>query len=274
MTFRNMDGKCTLKVYGGLGNQLFQIATAMSYCTEHNKELELVGCDGNRMTYYWDTLLKHFAPLVRPCLPLKCPIYHEIGFSYKPIGSMESDFILDGYFQSSKHFKGSKLLGELLTWPADIKERLLTKYGSSIFDPNVVIVHARRGDYLASEWNKLVHGPLPASYYQLGIETIKNGIEGKPLFVLISDDNSFWSSSELEFLKDENTLIFDENDIDTLYLMTQSLNFIIANSTFSWWGAYLASALNVIAPSKWFGPRGPQDWQDIYETSWTIIPVS
>ncbi len=161
-----------------------------------------------------------------------------------------------------------------MSWPADIKERLIAKYGPSIFDPNVVIVHARRGDYLASEWNKLVHGPLPGSYYQLGIETIKTEVTGKPLFVLISDDNSFWSSSELDFLKDEDTLIFDENDIDTLYLMTQSRNFIIANSTFSWWGAYLSPALNVIAPSRWFGPRGPQDWQDIYETSWTIIPIS
>lgn len=268
------SGKCTLKVYGGLGNQLFQIATALTYCAEYNKELELFPCDTNRMTYYWGTLLKHFASFVRHSLPSNCPIYHEIGFSYRSIEPAESDLILNGYFQSSKYFNGSKQLGELLSWPENIKERLIAKYGTRIFDPNVVIVHARRGDYLANESNILIHGPLPVTYYQLAIEIIKNQLGTKPLFVLISDDNSFWSTAGLEFIKQENTLVFDENEVDTLYLMTKSKNFIIANSTFSWWGAYLSEAINVIAPSRWFGPRGPQDWQDIYEDSWTIIPVA
>ncbi len=265
------SGKCILKVYGGLGNQLFQIATAIAYCAEHNKELELVPCDTNRRTYYWHSLLYHFAQLVRHSLPSHCPIWHEIGFSYKPIGAVESDLILDGYFQSSKYFNGSKQLGALLSWPSKIHEHLALKYGTRIFDPNVVIVHARRGDYLTHE---LIHAPLPVTYYQLGTEIIKNQLGEKPLFVLISDDNSYWSTPGLEFLRNENTLIFDEDEVNTLYIMTKSKNFIIANSTFSWWGAYLAQANYVIAPSRWFGPFGPQDWQDIYEDSWTIIPVA
>ncbi len=265
------SGKCTLKVFGGLGNQLFQIATALTYCAEHNKELELFPCDVTRKTYYWDTLLKYFAPLVRHCLPSQCPTLGQIGFSYKPIEPMRFDLILDGYFQSSKYFNGSKQLSTLLSWPVDIKECLIAKYGTRIFDSNVVIVHARRGDYLVHEH---IHAPLPVTYYQLGTEIIKNQLGEKPLFVLISDDKSYWSTAGLEFLKQENTLVFDENEVNTLYLMTKSKNFIIANSTFSWWGAYLSKATKVIAPSRWFGPFGPQDWQDIYEDFWTIIPVA
>ena len=62
---------------------------------------------------------------------------------------------------------------------------------------------------------------------------------------------------------------FDESDIDTLFLMTQSSNFVIANSAFSWWGAVLADAKHVIAPSVWEDEGGVR--KDILEPSWICI---
>lgn len=260
-----VDNKCIVKVYGGLGNQLFQIATALAYCQKTNKSLELFPCDGNRRTYYWNSLLARFADSVINEIPNSFPIYKELGFSFKEIPYFDGNIILDGYFQSSKYFKQScSILKDSIVWPPLIPQ----------INENVVIIHARRTDYLASEWNKLVHGPLPPSYYKLGVEIIKKQIDGPIEFILISDDNSFWSNPDFDFLKNEKVTIFNGTDIETLALMKSCKNFIIANSTFSWWGAYLADAQNVIAPSRWFGPRGPQDWQDIYEDSWTIIPIS
>ncbi len=254
--------KCIVKIYGGLGNQLFQIATGLAYCQETGKELVLFPCDTNRRTYYWDSLLSNFADKITHYLP-NIPIYKEIGFSYRKIPHYDGDIILDGYFQSSKYFSNDKLLNNQITWPHNKIE----------INDKTVIVHARRGDYLANEWNILIHGPLPPSYYKLAIELMKKQIPDAQ-FILISDDNTFWSGPDFDFLRQEKTKIFDGSDIDTLTLMKNCHNFIIANSTFSWWGTYLANAINVIAPSQWFGPRGPQDWQDIYEDSWTIIPIS
>jgi len=255
-----MSDKCILKVYGGLGNQLFQIAAAMAYCEETGKELQLVPCDGNRRTYYWNSLLSGFADKIIHETPASTPIYKEVGFSYTSIPHLNGNIVLDGYFQSSKYF-GHKHR-DFINWPLS---------PSTInVGPKTVIVHARRGDYLANEWNKLVHGPLPESYYKLAFDIMLKQLGDDAEFILISDDNSYWS---FDFLKDLKTTIFNGNDIETLALMKQCNNFIIANSTFSWWGAYLAKATNVIAPNRWFGIRGPQDWHDIYEPSWIQIPV-
>ena len=153
----------------------------------------------------------------------------------------------------------------MLIFPDTIGQYISEKYGK--FDDNYVIVHARRGDYVA---NKLIHNPLPDSYYESAkkhIEDVK-GLKS-PLYILISDDQTYWTQSHV--FKESRVLIFNESEITTLWLIMQSKHIIMANSTFSWWGAYLSSAANIIVPKDWFGIHGPQDWQDIYEDSWTKI---
>jgi hypothetical protein len=257
------NGKCIVRVYGGLGNQLFQIAAGLSYCKEFGKELVLTPCDINRRTYYWDSLLNSFATKVQEYVSYSIPIYKEIGLTYRKVPYFDNDIIIDGYFQSSKYFKDT--FYDFINWPKDLKLPEVNE--------NTVIVHARRGDYVTNEWFNKVHGSLPISYYQLAIDIMNIQLEETAEYILISDDNSFWSSPGFEFLRQQKTRVFEGSDIETLTLMKKCKNFIIANSTFSWWGAYLSQAENVIAPSRWFGPRGPECWQDIYEESWTIIPV-
>ena len=84
-------------------------------------------------------------------------------------------------------------------------------------------------------------------------------------FLLISDDIPFLSN-----IPDESQIV-DLDDIQTMKLMSKYRHFIIANSTFSWWGSVFGRAKMVIAPKIWFGPKGPQDWQDIYEDNWLVI---
>jgi hypothetical protein len=189
----------------------------------------------------------------------------ENGFSYKPIEYKDQDMVLQGYFQSLKYFSNIvDSIRHLLTFDNNVDSNIKNKYGD-IFSKNCVIVHARRGDYL----NAIdFHGVMDDEYYKKSISIMKTRVEN-PIFILLSDDIDYWKKSTI--FGDEKFVIFNENEIHTLYLMINSHNFIIPNSTFSWWGATISRSENVIAPSRWFGPRGPQDWQDIYNPGWTIV---
>jgi hypothetical protein len=153
-----------------------------------------------------------------------------------------------------------------LTFPEDLEKYITDKYGAILNSPQTVIVHARREDYmqLAS-----IHNPLPESYYITALEEMQQHVQD-PFFVLMSDDMNYWKESLL--FQNKPHVMFDESEITCLYMMSRSQHFIMANSSFSWWGVFMAiKADNVIAPRQWFGPDGPQDWQDIYEEGWILM---
>ena len=139
-----------------------------------------------------------------------------------------------------------------------------SKYGD-IFNPRSVVVHARRGDYV---YLAACHGLLPHTYYEKATQIIKE-FEPNPMFILISDDVDFWTSSSM--FKDESCVYLNESDIVTFYVIMNASYIIMANSTFSWWGAYLSYAKKVIAPKVWFGPAGPKEIKDIYEADWIQV---
>jgi hypothetical protein len=137
---------------------------------------------------------------------------------------------------------------------------------------NVVVVHARRTDYVINQHKIDYHGPLPVEYYTKAINNISQHIKN-PMYLLVSDDPSFWDGVINESKQLSNKFILDdENDVNTLALLQQFEYFIIANSTFSWWAAWLSeNTKKVIAPSKWFGPLGTQNYKDIYMPLWQLI---
>ena len=250
---------CLVRLGGGLGNQLFTIAAGLAYCYKYDMKLQLYPMPNSR-PYYWDSILSKFKKYVVPSDNHSVPLYEEPTFSYRelPKGLQR----IHGYFQSTKYFKSMEgIMKNAITFPNGIEDKLTDKYGP-LFTDQIVIVHARRGDY---ERSADVHNPQPDSYYQEALIEIKKRITD-PYFVLLSDDPSYWSRSTV--FKDEKTVEVNESDIDTLFLMQKSKNFIMANSTFAWWGVYLSNAKTVITPKQWFGPRGPQDWQDLYEEGW------
>ena len=259
----SVSNKCLVHVVGGLGNQLFTIATGLAYCYKYNLILQLYPTP-NKRNYYWNSILSPFKKYVVNEDDPTLQTYYEPTMAYNEIPKDKTR--LSGYFQSSKYFKNVQTIIKnciVFPDPERLERTLFEKCG--YITSNHVIVHARRGDYIAlAEY----HNPQPDKYYEDGLAEIKKRIEN-PVFILLSDDKDYWVNSTV--FKKENYVIVDVDEITTFFLMTRCKNFIMANSTFSWWGAYLANATTVIAPKQWFGPKGPQDWQDIYEDEWILV---
>jgi hypothetical protein len=254
-------------VYGGLGNQLFQIAAGLQYSLANNFELYLIPDTSNPRSYSWDSLLKNFKNLLLPSPNTPFSIYKEPSYGHREMPIFNNNIYLQGYFQSSKYCsKVKELLKSVLTFPIDIRKTLETKYGSFIFDPNVVIVHARQGDYKSKV---AYHGPLSTAYYK-NVKTQIETVVKNPFYLLTSDDD-YWISNNIF---GERSLILNEDMISLLWLFTQCKNIVMANSTFSWWGAYLSEATHVWVPNKWFGPSGPSDYETIYESNWVRVSTS
>ena len=136
---------------------------------------------------------------------------------------------------------------------------------------NSVSVHIRRGDYL-SQYNEYIYNNIcTEAYYQKAIELIRTKVSN-PVFFVFS--NNIQEAQQILFGTDvvyfDGATISDYEDWYDMYLMTQCKHNIIANSTFSWWGAWLNQNEDkiVIAPSKW---TNTFDYKDVYPDGWTII---
>jgi hypothetical protein len=272
----------SVNIMGGLGNQMFQLATAYAYAKQNNGKLTVLRnkkeADGRSL--YWDNMLYRFQEFLVDTLPDGLEQWYESGpTELCIIPALPSNGIfLNGYLQSPKYFGDNTIqeeIKELFKPSSSTISNIQSRYNLLLKNKErVVVIHARRTDYLKSQDNINFHGPLSIDYYNEAIKKMLNEIED-PIFILAADDSSFWSSviNELPQLNNRNIYIIDDdNEIRTLALLQQFQYFIIANSTFSWWATWLShDTKKVIAPSKWFGPTGPQNYKDIYMPSWELI---
>jgi len=177
---------------------------------------------------------------------------------------------LDGYWQSENYFKNYRNdILKLFQFP-----KLNTEYNNieqNISKTNSVSVHFRRGDYSTNKYIKSVHGICSFEYYKKAINFVYRKQKNIKLF-LFSDDvnwvkNNFHTKFEFEIVKTKSA-------IDDMQLMSLCKHNIIANSSFSWWGAWLNQNATkiVIAPKKWFADTEknkqtkdliPKDWIQI-----------
>ncbi len=190
--------------------------------------------------------------------------------SYIPIPPDRRNLV--GFFQSGRYFADvSGEIRDLFDLPTEITTRLHAKHDPllSLTDLGVV-VHIRRGDYLIAD-NKAKHGILDERYYQRAIAAAQAAIPNCQ-FLVFSDDLP-WCRAQ-SWLEGA-TFVDEPSDVSALWLMSRFRNFIIANSTFSWWAAWLAGAdCRVWAPDRWFGTIDPRETQDIYEPSWIRLPIT
>ena len=282
-----------VQILGGLGNQMFQYAAGRCLAHLNNTQLKL------DVTGFTDYKLRNFdlhslhtdcqfasADEIRDLLPShnfekalqylspkkKRTYYREKYFHFDDdLLKFGRNVYLKGYFQSEKYFL---LIKEIIQNEFRIKDEAIVRVKDSFNVPgseNKVSVHIRRGDMKNDPVIAERHGVMPLSYYQNAIQIIRSKISA-PHFYFFSDDINWakqnFNSPDATFVSGE----ISKTHFEDLYLMSQCDHNIIANSSFSWWGAWLNKNVDkiVIAPDKWFN-NGPKDTQDLIPEGWLKV---
>ena len=254
----------TAKLQGGLGNYMFQIAAAESLGIKNNdsvvfSELDCTSCHTNVSTYKFNIFRN--INISHQALNLIKYDYSEPEFSYNEIPYVK-DMRLIGYFQSEKYFDKDKI-NDLFKIPSVIEEFITHNYGYLLNEPTCSI-HVRRGDYLKHP----NHHPLCSmDYYNKAMALMPTGTK----YLVFSDDIKWCREN---FIGEQFEFIEGLKDVVDLYLMAYCNNNIIANSSFSWWGAWLNNNVNkiVVAPKIWFGPaKSNMSTKDLIPEKWIIV---
>lgn len=179
---------------------------------------------------------------------------------------------LRGYFQSYKYLDALKSLGHQLSLELRQPSQGFLEWEQRALREKPVIIHVRRGDY--SKTPNL--GMLSTAYYRQAIAEAKERLgNSKPMFWLFSDDPGFAQGLATELGIDGQVISKSANlrPAEELVLMTLGIAHVIANSSFSWWGASMSStSKSVIYPDKWF--RGMEDPSDLVSPNWISSPSS
>lgn len=283
-----------VKVMGGLGNQMFQSALYRSLETEgrevcmdlshirkygnnHNGyELERIfglkyqEAPETEMKRLADLQLTYWGRLKRKIGGIrKTTHYLEQNYAYKPQILQNENIYLEGYWQTEKYFiKIRETILKDFTFP-EIEDEKNKRLMENIQHSNSVGIHIRRGDYLEDN-NLESHGRVcDIKYYQKAVEYIKRHVS-KPAFYVFSDDME-WVKENLNL---ENAQFVNWNHKTDSYrdmqLMSICNHQIIANSTFSWWAAWLNENPQkiVVVPSTWINGM---DTPDIWCEEWVKI---
>lgn len=284
-----------VRIKAGLGNQMFQYAAGRSlalqkgttllldkagYETDTFRKYELTRFkisgetfNGARRTLEMQLQRQSLKPLRSLLETVRFPFVPkyiqdlEDGFDER-LTKINGDMYLDGFWQSERYFNSIRdiLLNEFTFKDAPDQEnsRLLSRIGSC----NAVCVHIRRGDYLSSQ-GLIKHGVCPLDYYHMGLEYIRQRTTN-PAFFVFSDDPA-WAASNFSMF-DSTTIVshnVGRNDVEDMRLMMNCRHFIIANSSFSWWSAWLSRNPEkmVVAPKRWVAlstysdkDRVPENW--------------
>jgi len=257
----------TSYIQGGLGNQMFQIAAGVSLAVELKDDFFLVEgqhhlpLQGNNIAKYKNNIFKKIKFLDQKNF-YNLDLFMEPKFSYTPIPKKNNQ-ALYGYFQSEKYFLNTSAFISDLYSPTlqDMEE--LKKSAPFLFSESCCSIHLRFGDYLK----------FPDIHPTVSFDYINNGLDYVGTcdrVICFSDDVA--RCKKLFFGRNITYLSLDKDYLD-LYAMSYCTHNVIANSSFSWWGAWLNKNINkkVVAPKTWFGPKGAPDYQDIYCNGWMVI---
>lgn len=272
-----------VQLKGGLGNQLFQYAAGLSLASLHNVEVKVdisalkkpdeeIGTFRNFDLQYIKVpptiaTQVQIAEFVKSnivttafqklLLPYKRKIYKESSFNFDPnFYNAGNNLYLKGYRQSEEYFKNIK---EAIRKAFELQPQLinhLKETAKYLQSTNSIAVHVRRGDYADKKVTDY-HGMIAMEYYEAAIKYIQQQIN--PNFYFFTDD-VVWLRANMQL--PANAEIYSgaisNNQYEDFYLMSQCNNQVIANSSFSWWAAWMNPNPNkiVIAPKKWFNnPR-------------------
>lgn len=233
---------------GRLGNNLFMIAHAYSKALDQNRQLIVPSNQVGHMNEFEHNIFR------------KLDLY----VSHPDEVKNNKITVYSGYFQSETYFeKYSEAVKSLFSPTKEFIDRIRTEI-PVIFNTEVTVINVRRGDYLH----------YPNYHPTVSPEYIFKALELVPSkqYIIASDDIP-WCKNHINL----PNVIYIEGwkAHEQLWIMAMCHHFIISNSSFSWWAAYLSRHPGkiVIAPETWFGPEGPDQWNNIYCKEWTILPT-
>lgn len=283
---------------GGLGNQMFQYAAAYALSKRNNSSLQLDLSFVKEMRNEKNFTNRDFElkvlnaniisvnplvlKIVKTCnrlferLKLKSRVikaYHEKGLAFeKSFLTLTGNYYLIGYFQSEKYF---------LAYRVDMLKAFSFKYplvGENLYlsqlitSHNSIAVHVRRGDYVSKKEVNDFHGVLAMDYFSTAMEFIRQKVQA-PFFYFFSDDPE-WVKENLG--SSSESLVINHNhgfeSYRDLQLMSLCKHNIIANSSFSWWAAWLNQNPDkmVIAPQNWFKDK-TIDTSNLIPKTWITL---
>ena len=276
--------QCTVKISGGLGNQMFQYAAGRAFALRHGAQLKLdtsfYGRKRHRRfeldAFPIEAEVAHTAKVgrffsetrrLRDKLRSSKQVYREPHFHFDDnFRTLPLGVTLEGYFQSERYFaEHDEMIRIELAPPVPHDEGVQT-IAREMTDCSATSLHVRRGDYVTNAKASQMYCACGMDYYRDAMERIPGN---DPVYVF-SDDIA-WAKENLPPAK---PLVFPNPGVSStalsdLWLMTQATHHIIANSTFSWWGAYLAGPGRglSIAPKRWFTDESIDDG-DLIPDGW------
>lgn len=255
-------------IAGRIGNNLFMIAHAYAKGLEYNKQVVLPRKHIDYNDEKFSTNI--FAKLEY------IEDYDHSGI-WNPVVPLDTNHTLySGYFQSEKYFEKYSENIKSLFGPTFEFHKKIQKEIPQIFNSTTTVINVRRGDYLMFPEN---HPIITIEYINHCVEIIENPKQStiindeNPKQYIVASDDIPWCK---ENIKIPGTIFLEDyKSYEQMWILSMCKNFIISNSSFSWWAAYLSRAKDkiVLAPETWFGPKGPGTWQDMYCKDWTIVPT-
>lgn len=233
----------TVQLLGRTGNNMFQIATAMNLAKRNNTIAKYWGDD----SYINGFKLKGIEKTNKP----NKKKYVEKSFNYdKDFENINDGTNIEGYFQSEKYFSNIKdEIKRCFSFNFQIVNNTTKHkdgaYKSILKGEMSTAIHVRRTDYLK---HPKIYSELNKKYYDSCLECISE--KGK---VLVFSDDIKWCQSQF----DKSFEYINMKPIESMYLMSRCSNIIMANSTFSWWAAWIGTPQKVIYPKNWFGKEWP-----------------
>ena len=233
---------------GRLGNNLFMIANAYARAMDQNRQLVIPLNQVGHTNDFIDN------------------IFRKLDFFINHPNNVNSNAVTvyTGYFQDETCFnKYSEAIKSLYSPTREFINRIRTEI-PVIFNTEVTVINVRKGDYLIYS---NYHPTVSPEYIHKALTLVPSN-----QYIVASDDIP-WCKEHLNI---PNAIYLEGLKVhEQLWIMAMCHHFIISNSSFSWWAAYLSRHPGkiVIAPETWFGPEGPPSWRDMYCKGWTILPT-
>ena len=253
---------------GRLGNQMFQYASLKGIAANRGLEITIPPrrffgeADGNvansDVTIYESFKISGFNTGLANQRKVSESTF---GFDEELFNTCEDNVDLIGYFQNEKYFEG---IEDQIRKEFTFKSETLDPCREFVsqFD-ELISLHIRRGDYTVN----VNHPVQPMEYYAEALKLLP-----KTDVIVFSDDPDWCHEQEL--FSDDRFIVAEGNSSDAdMCLMSLCQYHIIANSSFSWWGSYLAKSQKTIAPKLWFGDElsRTKDWTTIYRDGWVVL---